>query len=369
MRRWLTYTWYGLCDGIGPLVGKELRARSRGWRPVVVVSLFLLLLALGVSGFLWLVSRAGYFAPNLGQLVFGALALGYVLLLAFLTPALGVGSISGERERRTLDLLLVTRASPLGIALGKLLASVVYVLYLILASLPAFAVVYLFGGVPPAMILLTILAAGVTAVGYASLGQFLSAVLRRTQAASVASYFLAFVLVFGTPFIGMVARQVRMSRPEPGMPPDGGPPPWYTYTSPLAALTALSLPGNLPVPILGGLVNDMFRYGGPVSPVAVKAMAVSGVQVAPPGMPPARFTVGGLAVSPRVTYVVSFPRGPGEPPKFRETWAPWVYHFAFSGLMVVASVVASAIRLGAGQGRWRLRLRSRARPRPRPAGV
>ncbi|BDG60851.1 ABC transporter permease [Caldinitratiruptor microaerophilus] len=358
MKRWLLETWYGIRDGVGPLVGKELRARSRGWRPVAVVSAFLLALAAGVTGFLWLLSRSGWSGPNVGQQVFSALAIGYVLLLAFLTPALSVSSISGERERRTLDLLLVTRASPLGIALGKLAASVVYVLYLLLASLPAFAVVYLFGGVPLSMIGVVLAAAGFTALGYAALGQLLSALFRTTQRASVVAYFLTFVLVLGTPLLGVITRSVREARPDG--PPEMGTPPVYTYTSPLAALTTVASPVNVPVPVLGGLLNELFRYGYGAVPVKYAFGVVRGTPY--PAVASTRSF--GLIGSARVAYVVAPPGGPGEVPKMREAWAPWVYHFAFSLLLMAASVVASAIRLGAGQGRWRLGRRARARSRP-----
>src|SRR6185295_9683946 len=111
---------------------------------------YLLLLSGGVLGFLYLVRLGmGVIPPTLGSQLFSSLALGAVLLLAFITPALTAGAVSGERERRTLDLLLVTRASPLGLVLGKLAGSLLYVLFLLLAALPAFALVYLYGGVPP----------------------------------------------------------------------------------------------------------------------------------------------------------------------------------------------------------------------------
>lgn len=357
MKRWLVETWYGIREGVGPLVGKELRARSRGWRPVAVVSAFLLSLAAGVTGFLWLLSRSGWSGPNVGQQVFSALAIGYVLLLAFLTPALSVSSICGERERKTLDLLLVTRASPLGIAIGKLAASVVYVLYLLFASLPAFAVVYLFGGVPLSMIGVVLAAAGFTALGYAALGQLLSALFRTTQRASVVAYFLTFVLVFGTPLLGVISRSVREARP--GGPSEMGTPPVYTYTSPLAALTAVASPVNVPVPVLGGLLNELFRYGYGAVPVKYAFGVVQGVPRAAAASTRSLSLIG----SARVAYVVAPPAGPGEAPKTREAWAPWVYHFAFSLLLGVASLVASAIRLGAGQGRWRPGRRARARSR------
>ena len=45
------------------------------------------------------------------------------LMLVFLMPALTAGSISGERERQTLDIMMTTMVSRWDIVSGKLLAS------------------------------------------------------------------------------------------------------------------------------------------------------------------------------------------------------------------------------------------------------
>lgn len=44
-------------------------------------------------------------------------------MLVLVAPAMTAGSISGERERQTLDLLLVTNTGPVKLVLGKLLES------------------------------------------------------------------------------------------------------------------------------------------------------------------------------------------------------------------------------------------------------
>src|SRR5207253_1460100 len=153
---------------------------------------------------------------NLGQLLFGALAAGSVLLVAFIAPALTAGALSGERERRTLDLLLVTRASPLGLAAGKLAGAMLWVIYLLMASLPALGIVYLFGGVPLMTVVASLVVTIATALGYSALGLLLSAVFRRTVVATV----LAF-----------------------GWPPRSA---WVTFFSPVLAL----------VSVLGGLFGS-----------------------------------------------------------------------------------------------------------------
>ena len=45
------------------------------------------------------------------------------VMLVFIMPAITAGSISGERERQTLDLMLSTKMTPMQIVMGKLMAS------------------------------------------------------------------------------------------------------------------------------------------------------------------------------------------------------------------------------------------------------
>ncbi len=59
-------------------------------------------------------------------------------LLAFVVPGLTSGSISAEREKQTLNVLLVTRLKPLGIVLGKMVSSCSFMVIILLATLPLY---------------------------------------------------------------------------------------------------------------------------------------------------------------------------------------------------------------------------------------
>ena len=73
-----------------------------------------------------------------------AVELGLICLLA---PALTADLISGERERQTLDLLLVTPLSRRQIVIGKLVAALGSLLLLIVLALPIQALAVLIGGI------------------------------------------------------------------------------------------------------------------------------------------------------------------------------------------------------------------------------
>jgi ABC-type transport system involved in multi-copper enzyme maturation permease subunit len=334
----------GLRLGLSGLVAKELRSRSRGWRPAVLLTGYLLLLSGGVLGFLYLVRLGmGVIPPTLGSQLFSTLSLGAVVLLAFITPALTAGGLSGERERRTLDLLLVTRASPLGLVLGKLLGSLLYVLFLLAASLPAFALVYLYGGVPPGYLLMVFLVAGVTALTHAAVALFLSALLRRTLAALVLSYMLVIGVVFGVPFVAGIANVAgqaqmasmsRVSRPLPGQ--VAALPAWYSYVSPVVSLASVLPAGSPETDLVGTVMRGVLIPGG-------------GFAMQPSGLP-----------LWRRQYLVAIDPTTGQ----SETaigWAPWVYHFVLGGLASGFCVLAAALVVAPVKP-WRA-----GRRRPAPA--
>lgn len=321
----------GISLGVRGLMAKEVRSRSRGWRPMLTLTGYLGLISLALVGFLFLAEQAGATNPTLGLQLFSGLAIVSVLLLAFITPTLTVGAVSGERERRTLDLLLVTRASALGLATGKLLGSVFYILFLLVASLPAFALVYLFGGVPPLNLFMVLAVAAVTAVTCSALGLMLSALFKRTIVASVLAYLVVMGLVVGLPFVSAVLGVMGMARSGGEGPV--GPPAALGYVSPLASVSSV-LPQGGP-DSAGGIAGILFGGGR----VGYTAQQVSG----------------SIA---RSVYVASVNRSTGQV-EWGETWAPWVYHFVVSGLFTLFALLVSALALAPVKP-WRRWRRSRA---------
>ncbi|HTG41754.1 MAG TPA: ABC transporter permease subunit [Methylomirabilota bacterium] len=202
-----------LGGGIVAIGVKELRGRMRGRRAFVILTLYLLLLA--AIGWAWelIVSRhydasdslnggaAGFASALIGQEIFGALLLVETLLVVFLAPAFTAGAISLEREKQTLDMLAATPISSVAIVLGKLLSALTYVFVLIGASIPLTAMVFVFGGVGPDEVLRGYVVLLVSAIGLGSLGLFISALMQRTQAATVVTFFGVIFLTMGTLFV------------------------------------------------------------------------------------------------------------------------------------------------------------------------
>ena len=199
-------------NGIAAVGVKELRGRVRGRRAFVVLTFYLLFLA----AFAWaweLVAERTYVQSSslqggsaalasaiVGQEVFGALVLVETLLVVFLAPAFTSGAISLEREKQTLDMLTATPISSFAIVVGKLLSALAYVFLLIAASIPLTAIVFVFGGVGPDDVVRAYAVLIVSALGLGSLGLFISAVMQRTQGATVVTFFTVLFLTLGTMF-------------------------------------------------------------------------------------------------------------------------------------------------------------------------
>ncbi len=251
-----------------PIVAKEYRSRMRTWRSPAAMMVYILLL----GGLGWAIfsamaasARNSYNqgqAANYGQNLFLYLILFQVVLLAFITPALTAGAISGERERQTIDLLFVTRIPPFSIIWGKLLASMSFVLVLLLLSVPIFSLVFLFGGIELDQVAEAFLVTAVSGLTLGILGIACSTWFARTLPATVTAYVAAFLLLVGCYGYGVLfPTEVDPQSPAPAAPPA------VTYLSP--ALSLVTIATNAPISGYGvryrtaiALAQGPFGYSG-----------------------------------------------------------------------------------------------------------
>lgn len=189
------------------ILRKELRIRMRGWRSPAIVMLYLCILAVVSYAVLSSGLNTQTFSANqantLGLNLFNTLAIFQGLLIMFITPAATSGAISGERQRQTLDLLLVTKLSSLGIASGKLVAAIAFDLLLILCAMPIFALVFLFGGIGLAAVSELLLLYALSIVCFGSIGLAVSTLTKRPSAATVITYLIVVAFVAGLAFLSI----------------------------------------------------------------------------------------------------------------------------------------------------------------------
>lgn len=193
-----------------PVVVKEIRTRMRGSRAFWLVSLHLLLVTLiiGLVYAILLTTLAGggniEARRYLGKGIFGLLVALELATISFTAPALTASMISSERERQTFDLLRVTHLAPTALVSGKFLSGLSFVFLLLVTSIPLQGPAFMIGGIAPVEIAVSILVLLSTAIAFCALGIFFSSYFRRTLAATVSTYAVSILLVFGIPLIAFI---------------------------------------------------------------------------------------------------------------------------------------------------------------------
>jgi len=152
---------------------------------------------LGLVTTCWLVVTGSQAVTTIGDLArFGATLLRILaplqLVLAMLAAALvAVLAVGMEKDRRTLELLLVSRLGDAQLVLGKLAGSLLRAGLLLIAAAPLFVIASLFGGVGPAQLVRLFIVTAAAAAAAASIGN-LAAFWRDTtfQALAITAFAL-----------------------------------------------------------------------------------------------------------------------------------------------------------------------------------
>ncbi len=309
---------------LNPLIIKDMRGYVRGSRAFWTLTGYLL--GLGVLAYglykIILVSAHGQFGPGgppmsafVGQSLFLGLAFLEMLAVCFVTPALTSGTISGEVERHTYDTLLSTSLRPVSILWGKMVASLIYVQLLILAAIPLFSIVFLFGGVSLRDMVQAVGLLGLTAITYGTLGLFFSALTRRTGRATVWSYLVVVGLIFGSILAWWVVSAGGNSGASPKI----------LYLNPISALiSAVVTPGSGgSVYSMGPAIEALFSLGG-----GYTVLGLSSIEA--PARPLWQYTVALYGSATVILYLLTT--------QLVKPVRRW--RIGWRGLMVVLAVVA-----------------------------
>jgi ABC-type transport system involved in multi-copper enzyme maturation permease subunit len=193
---------------LNPVLIKELRSRMRGARAFVLLTIDLLILGAVTLLFYAAVADASTSGLDSGRTIGKVLFLlvaGVALIeVCLITPALTAGSIAGEKERQTYDLLVASLLSPWQIVWGKLSAALSFALLLILSIVPLKSLAFLFGGVSLTEVVIALVGLVATAVFYATIGIFWSAALRSTLGATSLALGSIIMMLLGIPFLVLI---------------------------------------------------------------------------------------------------------------------------------------------------------------------
>ncbi len=203
-----------------PVYQRELKTSVRSMRTAIIL--------LGYNGILALFGLFAFYVTFEydsrygGTVDYASILLIYAIITAvefclvlFTVPALTAASISGEREKQTLDILLTTKLTPFQIITGKLASSISMMILLAFSSLPVLAIVFTIGGVSLGDFMEFMLLVIVTAVFVGSIGIFFSTLFKKTTTATVSTYGVLLVLGVGTLAILWASRlilEIKMNK-------------------------------------------------------------------------------------------------------------------------------------------------------------
>lgn len=175
---------------INPVLGKEFRLRMRSVRSALAIFAYLSVIGLLALGYVYVTTNQGASDMNaeVSRAMFYFLSGAQLVLIAFVTPGLTGGVISGEREKQTLNMLLTTQQSSTAIILSKLLSSLSFMFLIVFATLPVYGIVFLYGGVSPGQLIGVFAFYVLVMIAIGSVGVFCSTMFRKTVAAVVATY-------------------------------------------------------------------------------------------------------------------------------------------------------------------------------------
>lgn len=200
---------------VNPVLRNESRLTVRTPRFTIMLLLYIAILSAGTLLFYNSYSSEIY-ANGLNMqgsvMLYIGMAIAQAVLLMFIVPSLTATSICSEREKQTLDILLSTRLSPFQIIIGKLLASSLKVIMLIVCTIPLYAVCALIGGVKISNILVLIGSFIINTIFVGAIGVFVSTYVKTSKVATALTYAIVLFLFVGTIVIAYVIWMITMMR-------------------------------------------------------------------------------------------------------------------------------------------------------------
>lgn len=189
-----------------PIFTKEQKVRARSPKLMLLIVgynlglVFLMVIAyLSIYGTNQQIERMARYQNTL--MLYVLIGVFQFALILLIVPAFTAGTITGEKERQTFDVLITTNRKPLEIIIGKLGSSVSMVLLLIVSSLPILAIVFSVGGVSLIDIVLYVILCSFEALFVGSIGLFFSSISKSTTKSTVSTYVTILILVIGTAIV------------------------------------------------------------------------------------------------------------------------------------------------------------------------
>ncbi len=263
---------------VGPVFTREVTTTPRSWRHYQSRALYVGVL-FGLVLTAWLILIGSQQVRSLGDLsrfgsaIFALLAPLQMALAVMFSALLTAAAVAQEKDRRTLDLLLMTNLSNAELVLGKLLASMLGVLVLVVAAIPLLMLITLLGGVSYGQVARVVAVTLTAAAVSGSLGSMIALWREKTfQSLALTALMLVFWVLIGE---GIASGQ--LGDQWAGVATEY----WATAFSPLRAILAAMHPFPAPADVLpwcGGPVN-LFLIASSAAAVLINLWATARVRV------------------------------------------------------------------------------------------
>lgn len=194
---------------INPILRNEMKTDSRQFRFYMLLMLYIGLLGIPVLIIYKAICNQYRIEAGEFTMLYVLLACMQAVILMFIVPALAAGSISGEREKQTLDILLTTKMSCRSIIYGKILTVISKVVLLIICTMPVYAIMLFLGGIRLIHIVTCNLYLVMTTIFVASMCIWISTMVKTTKFANVAAYFVELGLIIGYPIAVLVGLALK----------------------------------------------------------------------------------------------------------------------------------------------------------------
>lgn len=182
-----------------PILISELRRSLRGKKFFIIQTVYLTIMSFFLF-VIWMssLSRHNYNYNHMetGRQIFFTIAYLQYVLMALLCPSFTCGAISGEKEKKTFELLITTPLKPSDIVWGKVLYSFIYSILYVITSLPFTCISFFFGGISPFDVFIMYISIFFSSFLFSLLGLYCSASSANTNIAIRNAYGSIIIVIF-----------------------------------------------------------------------------------------------------------------------------------------------------------------------------
>ncbi|MFT5525199.1 MAG: ABC-type transport system involved in multi-copper enzyme maturation permease subunit [Pirellulaceae bacterium] len=197
-----------------PVLQRELLVNLRTPRSFILLLVYQCLLA-AVVYFAWPqdthLDLSGSDQGKARQLV-DLFFIGQFVLASMMAPSFAAGAITGEKERKTYEMLLASPLRPFAIVLGKMIASLTHIAVLVFSSLPIVMLCLPLGGVSLYEVLAAYVGLIVAVITFGAISIACSSYFARTAASLVVSYLLILPLAIAGVLVWYLMQDMAAAR-------------------------------------------------------------------------------------------------------------------------------------------------------------